>query len=63
MQAAGRLKKLNAKEHEQFTFDYNCEKIPISNLTSLKKTNLNVLKTIYKIHKDRTEIKNNKKSQ
>jgi hypothetical protein len=49
-------------EKEQHNFDYNGDKIPIGGGMVQKNNQINVLKTLYRIHKDRQEdIKNPKK--
>ena len=57
-QAARRLK--NDKD-QQFNFDYNGDKIPIGIGMLQKSSQINVLKTHYRMSKDRQEIRNPKK--
>lgn len=47
------FRKTNTRDKEQFAFDYDGEKIPIVCSNTLKNNPLKVLKTVYKVHKDR----------
>ena len=56
------FRKTNAKDKEQFAFDYDGEKIPIINSNSRKSNPIKLLKTVYKVHKDKVEAKLAKKA-
>lgn len=56
------FRKTNPKDKEQFAFDYDGEKIPIISTNSRKGNPIKVLKTVYKVHKDKVETKLAKKT-
>lgn len=47
------FRKLNPKDKEQFAFDYDGEKIPIIGCNNRKSNPIKILKTVYKVHKDK----------
>ena len=46
-------KKIKNEKDQQYNFDYNGDKIAIGNGMIQKNNQINVLKTHYRIHKDR----------
>ena len=55
-------KKVKNESNQQFNFDYNGDRINIGMGMIQKNSQVNVLKTQYRIHKDRQEdVKNPKK--
>jgi len=55
------FRKINPKDKEQFAFDYDGEKIPIIGTNNRKSNPIKILKTVYKVHKDKLEMKPVKK--
>jgi len=55
-------RKIKNKHEHQYNFDYNGDKIPIGLGIHHKKTEVNILKLLYRFPKDRHEdVKNPKK--
>ena len=55
------VKKIKNEKDQQFNFNYNGDKIPIGAGMLQKSSQINVLKTNYRLSKDRQEIRNPKK--
>ncbi len=56
------FRKANPKDKEQFAFDYDGEKIPIISSNNRKGNPIKILKTVYKVHKDKVDTKVAKKT-
>lgn len=55
------MRKANQRDKQQYAFDYDGQKIPILSSNSTKNNPLKILKTVYKVHKDRTDLRHVKK--
>jgi hypothetical protein len=62
MLTATRFNTLHTRLSDQFAFDYNGNRIPIAS-SSLKRNSINLLKTVCRVHKDKTETRNVMKIQ
>ena len=51
------FRKANPKDKEQFAFDYDGEKIPIISSNNRKGNPIKILKTVYKVHKDKVDTR------